>query len=173
MHITSRRRASSLRPRVYSGPRRIADANLSSCIRGETVRAVCIARHRFLSEHICSVFGALGLDTRPAVGFDEGMTLARAQVPDVVLCEYDVLATSLLDSWAADPVLSETPIIAVSLTRRHDEAPTVGGPTAGFLYLPTLTDEDANIALRAMTRRVRPPRDVLRWDPVAEEMRIE
>ncbi len=137
------------------------------------MRAVCIARHRFLSEHICSVFGALGLETHPAVGFDDGMALARAQVPDVVLCEYDVLAASLLDAWAVDPILAETPIIAVSLTRRHDEAPSIGGPTAGFLYLPTLTDEDASIALRAMTRRVRPPGDALRWNPAGEQLRIE
>lgn len=137
------------------------------------MRAVCIARHRYLSEHICSIFGALGLETTPAVGFEQGMEHARRHAPDVVFCDYDVLAAATLDAWADDPLLRETPIVAVSLTRRHDEAPSIGGTSAAFLYLPTLTTEDAETALRAMTKRVGPPGGVLQWERAAEEMRLE
>lgn len=138
------------------------------------MRAICIARHRYLSEHVCSVFGAMNIETIPAVGFTDGMALARARRPQVVFCDYDLLATVSLSEWAADPILKQTPIIAVSLTRRHDEAQHFeGNGAAGFLYLPTLTEEDAAAVMSAVTRRIRPPVDVMRWEQHAAETHVE
>ncbi|HJU89261.1 MAG TPA: hypothetical protein VJ672_07715 [Gemmatimonadaceae bacterium] len=136
------------------------------------MRAVCIARHRFLSEHVCSVFGAMDMETYPAVGFDDGMQITRVRRPTVVFCDYDLLSTASLQEWANDPVLQETPIIAVSLTRRHDEAQHFeGNGAAGFLYLPTLSERDAAAVVRAVTR-IQPPPDAMRWYERAEESRV-
>jgi hypothetical protein len=137
------------------------------------MRAVCIARHRYLSEHFCSVFGAMDMETYPAVGFTDGMELARSRRPNVVFCDYDLLASALLQEWAADPDLQHTPIIAVSLTRRHDEAQHFdGNGAAGFLYLPTLTERDAESVVRAVTRRITPPTHAMRWSPPVHESRV-
>jgi hypothetical protein len=140
------------------------------------VQAICIARHRFLSEHVCSLFGEMSIETFPAVGFSAGMEEARRRRPEVVFCDYDLLASVSLQEWATDPVLQETPIIAVSLTRRHDEVQLYdGNGAAGFLYLPTLTKGDAAAIVRAVTKRIIPPRDVLQWEgePRAEQSRVE
>jgi CheY-like chemotaxis protein len=132
------------------------------------MRAVCIARHRFLSEHYATFFEALAVDGVSAVGFDEGMRLTRAGRPDIVLCDYDLLVAAPLAQWAADPVLADIPIVAVSLTRRQEEAMLTGkSGVVGYLYLPTLHADDARHILRAATAgrssAVRPPADALRW----------
>ncbi|HJR42892.1 MAG TPA: hypothetical protein VJ812_12430 [Gemmatimonadaceae bacterium] len=137
------------------------------------MRAVCIARHRYLSEHVCSVFGAMDMETFPAVGFPDGMELARSRRPNVVFCDYDLLSTAPLEEWAADPQLQDTPIIAVSLTRKHDEAQHFeGNGAAGFLYLPTLTASDAASVLRAVVRGITPPTHAMRWSSQAHEPRL-
>jgi CheY-like chemotaxis protein len=119
------------------------------------VRALCVGRHRFLSQHIASVFRAMGLETTAAVGLDEAVAAARPVPPDVVLCDYDLLAALPLDRWERDPLLSRRPVIAVSLTRRSEERPlhNVNG-IAGSLYLPTLRPEDALRVLRAAERPI-------------------
>ena len=133
------------------------------------MRAVCIARHRFLSEHYATFFGALDVESVTAVGFEEGMRSAREEMPDVVLCDYDLLLAAPLARWERDPVLATIPIVAVSLTRRPEEAPLAGkGGVVGYVYLPTLRDDEALRVLRAAgarraQRAVRPPADVLRW----------
>ena len=64
--------------------------------------------------------------------------------PDVVVCEYDLLATFPLDVWERDSALSRTPMVAVSLTRRPNEMHLLDvNGIAGFLYLPTLRADDA------------------------------
>jgi hypothetical protein len=129
------------------------------------MRAVCIARHRFLSEHIVSIFGAIDIVSTPAVGFDEGMRKARAELPDLVICDYDLLVSAPLAEWERDEWLGVIPIIAVSLTRRPEEAHLMDtNGIAGFLYLPTI-DQDAvaRIVHAATMRRIRPPVDALRW----------
>ncbi|HEU4565201.1 MAG TPA: hypothetical protein VFS05_11150 [Gemmatimonadaceae bacterium] len=133
------------------------------------MRAVCIARHPILSEHYRDYFGALGVEAEAAVGFEEGMRLAREHDAEVVLCEYDLLTTAPLPQWEADPALARIPLVAVSLTRRPEEAcATDANAIAGFLYLPALRDEDARALLRAATGRgVRVPGNALRW-PAAE-----
>ena len=132
------------------------------------MRAVCIARHRFLSEHYATFFEALAVDGVTAVGFDEGIRLARAERPDIVLCDYDLLAAAPLAQWTGDSALAGIPIVAVSLTRRPDEAMLSGkSGVVGYLYLPTLHADDARRVRRAATAgragSVRPPADALRW----------
>ena len=113
------------------------------------MRALCIGRHRFLSEHLCRFFGELGIDAVPAVGLAEGLALARDRAPDVVLCDYDLLATLPLGDWERDASVARVPVVAVSLTRRPTEVnPLDVNGIAGFLYLPTL---DTTRALRLLT----------------------
>lgn len=122
------------------------------------MRALCVARHRFLSEHLGAWFGALGIDCSLAVGLDGAVIEATLQDPDVVLCEYDLLATGSLDCWEQDPVLSRTPVVAVSLTRRPTEMHLLDvNGIAGFLYLPALAQDDARRVLAAARRPVAPP----------------
>jgi CheY-like chemotaxis protein len=129
------------------------------------MRAVCIARHRFLSDHICSIFGEVGLECIPVVGFSDGVAAARAQAPDVVICDYDLLVAAPLREWERDPALAPIPIVAVSLTRRPEEAHLVdANGIAGFLYLPSLEPGAVRRVIQAATRReVRQPRFRLPW----------
>src|SRR4029079_14966587 len=83
----------------------------------EHMLVLCVARHPFLSEHLGRFFENLGVDTVPCVGLDEAMELVSVHDPDAVICDYDLLATAPFDRGDRDPVLSATPIVAVSLTR--------------------------------------------------------
>lgn len=123
--------------------------------------ALCVGRHRYLSQHLGTYFRELGLSTTSVVGLDEATRAAQREVPDLVLCDYDLLATARLDAWERDERLSKVPLIAVSLTRRPDEVHLLDiNGIAGFLYLPTL---DAATARRALgigetpTPGLRPP----------------
>jgi len=120
------------------------------------MRVLCVGRHALLADHIASVFREAGADTHPVVGLREAAEVAAREVPDAILCEYDLLATNPLSAWEQDPVLVDLPVVAVSLTRRVDEACAfdVNG-ISGFLYLPTL-DRDAAIRMLAgLARRAR------------------
>lgn len=111
-------------------------------------RALCVGRHRYLSEHLGAFFRELGLVTDCVVGLDEARRAALRQRPDIVLCDYDLLATAPLDGLERDEHLSRVPVIAVSLTRRPDEVHLLDvNGIAGFLYLPTLDQETARRAL--------------------------
>jgi len=91
------------------------------------------------------------VDATSVVGIADAIEAARDQRPDIVFCEYDVLATMPLESWERDPFLSRVPVIAVSLTRRSDEMHLLDvNNIAGFFYLPALTDEDARRLLHAV-----------------------
>ena len=111
-------------------------------------RALCVGRHRYLSEHLGTFFRELGLATECVVGLDDARRSALQQRPDLVLCDYDLLATASLQGLEQDEHLSRVPIIAVSLTRRPDEVHLLDvNGIAGFLYLPTLDHETARRAL--------------------------
>lgn len=113
-----------------------------------------MARHRFLAEHVARFFGDVGVDTIVAVGLDGAIASVGRLTPDVVVCEYDLLATLPLDVWEQDPVLCRTPVVAVSLTRRPDEMhPLDINGIAGFLYLPTLHPDDAHRIVHAAATR--------------------
>jgi hypothetical protein len=115
------------------------------------LKALCVGRHRYLSEHFGCFFRRLGVDTECVVGVTDAVEVAHRHRPDVVFCEYDLLATVPLEPWERDPFLSGVPVIAVSLTRRADEMHLLDvNNIAGFFYLPLLTDEDARRLLRAV-----------------------
>ena len=76
--------------------------------------------------------------------------------PDVVICDYDLLATVPLEKWERDALLSKTPVIAVSLTRHAEELQLLhANGIAGFLYLPTLEQASALEILHAAATRPR------------------
>jgi DNA-binding NarL/FixJ family response regulator len=140
------------------------------------MRVLCVSRHPFLSEHLCRFFEALDVSATPCVGVREAIAAVAVHEPDVVICDYDVLATMSLHSWETDPTLSGTPVIAVSLTRHPGEAHLLDtNGISGFLYLPTLDPDDAHRVLAAASRRrdgITPP-DVLPWSATksVEQMR--
>lgn len=118
------------------------------------LRALCIARHCFLSEHIARYFAQMGIATTNAVGLDLAVESVGAVSPDVVICDYDLLATISLDKWENDGLLSKTPVIAVSLTRHAEELHLLDvNGIAGFLYLPTLERAPALKILHAAASR--------------------
>jgi DNA-binding NarL/FixJ family response regulator len=118
------------------------------------LRALCIARHCFLSEHIARYFARMGVITTEAVGLDAAVEAAGAARPDVVICDYDLLATIPLETWERDALLSNTPVIAVSLTRHSQELHLLDvNGIAGFLYLPTLETAPALKILHAAAAR--------------------
>ena len=115
------------------------------------MKALCVGRHRYLSEHFGQFFQRLGVETACVVGISDAIEAARQQRPDVVFCEYDLLATVPLEPWERDPNLSRVPVIAVSMTRRSEEIHLLDvNHIAGFFYLPTLTEEDARRLLHAV-----------------------
>ena len=112
------------------------------------LRALCIARHCVLSEHIARYFAKMGVLTTSAVGLEAAVNGTAQWTPDVVICDYDVLATVPLEQWESDRLLSRTPVVAVSLTRHAEEVHLLDvNGIAGFLYLPTL---DQSAALRIL-----------------------
>ena len=120
------------------------------------LRALCIARHCFLSEHIARYFAKMGIATTNAVGLDSALESVGEVSPDVVICDYDLLATIPLEKWEHDGLLSKTPVIAVSLTRHAEELHLLDvNGIAGFLYLPTLEQAPALKILHAAAARPR------------------
>lgn len=118
------------------------------------LHVLCVARHRFIAEHLARFFAEVGVETSAAVGVHGAVEQARKQAPAVVVCEYELLATLPLDAWECDDVLRRTPFVAVSLTRASGEMyPLDANGIAGFLYLPLLTSEDAQRVLHAAAAR--------------------
>ena len=129
------------------------------------ITALCVGRHRFLSDHLGLYFSRIGLRTHCVVGLGEAFEAARRLGPDVVLCEYDLLSTIAIDRWDGDAPFGRVPVMAVSLTRRPEEMHLLDiNGIGGFMYLPTL---DRHAALRQidMLRRASeysPARDLPR-----------
>lgn len=119
------------------------------------MRVLCVGRHTFLSEHFCRVFGEVGAHCEPCVGALEVLSVAARFEPEIVVCDCDVITPALLESWAREPALSDVPVLAVSLTRRPDDAipAELCGPAA-VIYLPAL-DRDQRAALLASLHRAR------------------
>jgi hypothetical protein len=96
----------------------------------------------------------MGINTSDAVGLDSALVVAAGNAPDVIICDYDVLATLPLEKWEHDMLLSRTPVIAVSLTRHAEELHLLDvNGIAGFLYLPTLEQAPALRILHAAAAR--------------------
>ena len=112
------------------------------------MRALCVGRHPYLSEHYARFFGRLGMATEGVVGLEAAVRSAEQAPPDLVICEYGVLSEGALSAWEAHPVLGLVPVMAVSLTSRPEEVPLLDAHgVAGFLYLPMLRPEDARRGL--------------------------
>jgi chemotaxis response regulator CheB len=111
------------------------------------LRCLCVGRHAFLSDHFARFFAEIGVETRDATGLEQALSVSRDYYPEVVICEYELLATLSLEAWEKDELLSRMPVIAVSLTRRPQEAHLLDiNGIGGFLYLPIL-DRDAALRL--------------------------
>lgn len=127
----------------------------AGCRDTKPLRALCIARHSFLSEHIARYFTDIGIATDQAVGLVAAAEVAASISPDVVICDYDLLSAISLEKWEQNPLLSTRPVVAVSLTRRSELHLLDGDGIAGFLYLPTLEAAPALKILRAAAARPR------------------
>ena len=113
------------------------------------LKALCVGRHPIIADHFARFFAALGIETRSAVGLHGGTFESRNFESDVVICEYELLATLSLEAWERDELLSSRPVIAVSLSRRPNEALVLDvSGVAGFLYLPLL---DGDVAMRVIS----------------------
>ena len=113
------------------------------------LKALCVGRHPFIAEHFARFFATLGIETREAVGLDGGTFESRNFEADVVLCEYELLATLSIEAWEKDDLLSTRPVIAISLSRRPSEARVLDlSGIGGFLYLPLL---DGDAAMRVIS----------------------
>ena len=108
------------------------------------LRALCVGRHEFLSNHFAHFFSELGIETQAVVGLAQAPGAAREFKPNVVISDYDLLATLSLEAWERDELLSNCPVIAVSLTRRPTEAHLLDvNGIAGFFYLPQMNPSSA------------------------------
>ena len=106
------------------------------------MRVLCVARHPFLSEHLCRFFEKLGVVTIPCVGLAAATELVPSNDIDALICEFDLLAALSPEAWDAHPVRAAMPVGAVSLTRHPGEAHLVDvAGVAAFFYLPTLEPE--------------------------------
>ena len=118
-----------------------------------SLRVRCVGRHRFLADHLREYLRDDGIETSCAVGADDAVVRARELRPDVVVGDYDLLASMPMRRWERDAFLSRTPIVAVSLTRRPDEVHLLDvNGIAGFLYLPAMTRADVLGVVRAACR---------------------
>lgn len=120
------------------------------------MRLLCVARHEYLSAHLCRYFGELGVVCESAVGLAEASAAAVVFEPHLVVAESDVLSPQVLERWSRNPALNGVPVLAVSLTNRTDENVTAeSSELAGVIFLPSLSKADALALLEAAQRRVR------------------
>lgn len=116
------------------------------------MRVLCVGRHVYLSEHMCRFFRGLGAECESVVGVAPVIPAAARFEPHIVIGDSELLTAPLLDAWSGEPVLSGTPVLAVSLTRRPDEAGPALPGLAGVIYLPALDREQATAILAGAYR---------------------
>ena len=117
------------------------------------MRMVCVARHQFLSEHLCRMFGELGVQCEPVVGIAAAGAAAANFEPHLVVAEDSLLSPSVLHDWEILDAMRDVPVLAVSFTRRPEEGMSVSpSGIAGVIYLPSL-DRAAALALMESVRR--------------------
>lgn len=137
----------------------------------QRLRALCVARHRYLSDHFARFFAGLGIETKDTAGLEDALITSRLFEPQLVICEYEVLVTLSLEAWERDELLSKTPVIAVSLTRQPHEAHLLDvNGIGGFLYLPNL-DRDA--ALRVLNAAATAGRASYTPSPITTSIQAE
>ena len=124
--------------------------------RESRLKALCVGRHPFLAEHFARFFGEFGIETRAAVGAPVAPLEAHDFDPDVVICEYELLAALPIEAIERDDLLSRRPLIAVSLSRRPTEAHVLDlSGIGGFLYLPVLEPDAAMRVISAAAASAR------------------
>jgi DNA-binding response OmpR family regulator len=108
------------------------------------MRVLCVARHKYLTSQLCDYFTSMGLEVHAAVGIEEATKEMKTFAPDLIVCDFSLLAT-LSSRTLRTAGLSTVPIIAASLAHRVEEVEVarVKDYTAGYLYLPTCTHEQA------------------------------
>jgi DNA-binding NarL/FixJ family response regulator len=117
------------------------------------MRVLCVARHPILSEHLCRFFERFDVAAAPCVGMRSARGMIAAYDPDIVICDYDLLTTTELESWRADASTSPVPIVAVSMTKRPSEVRLAAATgVVGFLYLPTVSPVAAQQLLTSLRR---------------------
>ena len=117
------------------------------------MRMLCVGRHEFLSEHLCRYFRDLGAQCAPAVGTADAVVQAEAFEPSLVVADSELLTPAVLDSWSRDESLRDIPVVAVSLTRRPNEAISAElCGLAGVMYLPALSRAEALALLEGAWR---------------------
>lgn len=119
------------------------------------MRLLCVGRHAFLSEHFCRVFTEAGARCEAVVGVAEVAQRAAALEPHVIVCDCDLLTSTVLDGWAAVPALASVPVLSVTLTHRPNELTEAGAcDLRAAVYLPGL-DADGVTRLLASVNRPR------------------
>lgn len=114
--------------------------------------ALCVARHRYLSNHLGTFFGRFGLTSTCVVGLQEAIDSAGSCGASLVICDYDLMAVVPLDEWERHRTLSRLPLIAVSMTRLPSEMhPLDVSGVAGFLYLPSLAPAEVRRLIGSYT----------------------
>ena len=117
------------------------------------MRMLCVGRHEFLSEHLCRYFRDFGAHCEPVVGTADTIAAARAFEPHLVIADSDLLTAAVLEAWAQDGSLRDVPVVAVSLTRRPEEAVSADmSGLAGVIYLPALHRADVLALLEGVRR---------------------
>lgn len=120
------------------------------------MRLLCVARHEYLSTHLCRYFGELGVVCEAAVGLAEASAVAVLFEPHLVVADADLLSAQALERWSGNPALNDVPVLAVSLTSRTDENVTAElSGLAGVIFLPTLEKSEALALLDVARRRER------------------
>lgn len=129
------------------------------------MRVLCVGRHAFLSEHLCRVFGDAGAHCETVVGSHAVPPAAARFEPQVIICEGDLLTPAVLEHWAQEGALTNTPVLAVSLTPPPDDAVPAelsGTDSPAAIYLPSLN----RTQVAALLQSARSPRGVsapLQW----------
>lgn len=117
------------------------------------MRVLCVGRHAFLSEHLCRFFGDAGAECEPAVGATEALRKATELEPHLVVIDADLITPALLDAWVTQPARAVMPVLAVSLTRRPEEASLLElSGLAAVIYLPGLETKQAAALLASLYR---------------------
>ena len=117
------------------------------------MRLLCVGRHEILSDHLCRLFGELGVQCRPATGVAAVPDAAVEFEPHLVVVEGELLNPAVLDAWSRRSAMEDVPVLAVSFTRRPDEyasAELTG--IAGVIYLPWLDRLDVLALLQGAQR---------------------
>jgi hypothetical protein len=117
------------------------------------MRLVCVARHQFLSEHLCRIFGEMGVQCEPVVGIAAAGAAAASFEPHLLVAEDTLLSPSVLHDWESLDAMRDVPVLAVSFTHSPEDGISVSpSGIAGVIYLPSL-DSEAALALMESARR--------------------